>query len=75
MSVSINAIYKHYKGGKYRVIAIARLEPEGMEGEEYVVYEAQNESQVWIRAKSIFESEVEWNGEKIQRFTLVTSQV
>lgn len=81
MPVSINSTYEHYKGGLYRVIAIARLEPEGMAGEEYVVYEAQNDSmggatsgQVWIRAKSIFESEVTWNGEKVQRFTPIASR-
>jgi hypothetical protein len=65
-------LYIHSKSGKqYRVIGIAK-HSETLE--EFVVYEAQydNElSKIWIRPISMWEEEVEVNGEKVKRFEYI----
>jgi len=72
----IGTRYRHYKKGtEYLVLAIGRLEADGIEGEEYVIYQAvagapeQDLGLTWIRARKDFESDVEWNGERVTRFT------
>ena len=76
--IEIGARYRHYKkGSEYLILAIGRLEPDGLEGEEYVVYQAVRDDEgnepglTWIRARNEFESNVEWNGEMVPRFSLV----
>jgi len=62
-------IYQHYKGNQYEVIAIGRHEETH---QELVVYRAMHDlSQVWIRPKDIFFSDVTHEGQKIARFTLI----
>ena len=76
--IEIGARYRHYKkGSEYLILAIGRLEPDGLEGEEYVVYQAiigdqgEKPGLTWIRPRSDFESNVEWSGEMVSRFSLV----
>ncbi len=60
--------YRHYKGGEYRVIGIAK-HSETLE--ELVVYEALYDNDLgnlWVRPLVMFTEEVEVNGEKIPRF-------
>ncbi len=64
-----NGIYRHYKGNTYEVIGVAShsetLEP-------MVVYRAlYGEHGLWVRPASMWNEEVEVNGEKVKRFTLV----
>lgn len=40
-------LYRHYKGGHYRVLAIARLSEE--RGKSVVVYESLEKGEVWVR--------------------------
>ena len=61
-------IYEHYKGGRYRVIANAKLE-ENLE--EMVVYEALKDGSVWVRPLKVFMEEVEIEGKKISRFKYI----
>ncbi len=76
--IKIGARYQHYKKGSlYLILAVGRLEPDGLAGEEHVVYQALEGDQgekpglTWIRTQSEFESNVEWNGEMVPRFSLV----
>lgn len=65
-------LYIHSKSGKqYRVIGIAK-HSETLE--EFVVYEAlyDNElSKLWIRPISMWEEEVEVNGQRVKRFEYI----
>lgn len=66
-------IYKHYKGKLYELIGTAR-HSETLE--ELIVYKALYVSEfgknaIWVRPKSMFFEEVEFNGKKVPRFTLV----
>lgn len=63
--------YKHYKGGEYRVIGVAK-HSETLE--DLVVYEAlyKNEvSKLWVRPLSMFTEEIERDGQKIKRFKYI----
>ncbi len=67
----VGKTYRHYKGGLYRVIALAH-HSETLE--DLVVYEALYTSdigQFWVRSALMWFEEVEVNGEKKLRFTLV----
>lgn len=61
--------YQHYKGNEYEVIGMA-LHSETLE--EMVVYKAMyGEGGVWVRPASMWEEDVEVNGQIVKRFTLV----
>jgi hypothetical protein len=55
--------YRHYKGGIYRVILIAR-NPESLE--EQVIYEGLTGT--WVRPMESFASQVEVDGDLVPRF-------
>lgn len=57
MELVIGGIYKHFKGNLYKVLEIA-LHCETLE--EYVVYKSIETGKTWIRPKSEFLSEVEY---------------
>jgi hypothetical protein len=60
--------YRHYKGKDYRVLGVAK-HSETLE--ELVVYEALYDNQVsklWVRPKTMFLEEVEFDGQKVPRF-------
>jgi hypothetical protein len=68
MKIKINAIYKHYKGGRYKIIGIAK-HSETLE--EFVVYEAlydNPESKLWIRPVEEFFESVMIDGKSVERF-------
>ena len=59
-------VYKHFKGGLYRVLHEA-LDSETLE--PCVVYQAlYGERKIWVRPKSMFFETIERNGKKIPRF-------
>lgn len=59
--------YKHYKGGEYEIIGIAK-HSETLE--ELVVYRAlYGEHQIWVRPLGMFLGEVEIDGKIIPRFS------
>ncbi|MDO8452447.1 MAG: DUF1653 domain-containing protein [bacterium] len=57
--------YKHYKGGIYKVIGVAKHseDPEDL----YVVYE-HDDGEMWIRPKTMFLENVEKDGKTMPRF-------
>ncbi len=62
-------IYKHYKGNKYELLAIAN-HSETLE--KMVVYKAlYGEGEVWVRPLSMWDELVEVNGEQVSRFKFV----
>ena len=66
--VSPNELYKHYKGSVYQVLHVAKhTETE----EPLVVYKNVKETQVWARPYQMFVEDVEIEGVKQPRFTLV----
>lgn len=58
-------IFKHYKGGLYKLLHIG-YHSETLE--EMVVYQSLKDYKVWIRPKRMFFELVDINGEKIPRF-------
>jgi len=63
--------YRHYKGGEYEVIGVARhsetLEP-------MVVYRPlYNDSGLWIRPHAMFFGSLEVDGTEVRRFTALAA--
>lgn len=77
MKVEVGALYEHFKGKRYKVLAVAHhsedLQP-------YVVYEALYHSEqfgdhsLWVRPLAMFVEEVEMNGKKVPRFQKIIIQ-
>ncbi len=64
--------YRHYKGGEYRVIGLARhsetLEP-------LVVYEAQQGAGgLWVRPAAMFAGDVEAGDRRVARFAFLGAE-
>ncbi|MGE3409109.1 MAG: DUF1653 domain-containing protein [Pirellulales bacterium] len=61
--------YRHYKGGEYTVLGVARhSETE----EELVVYRPEyGEGGLWVRPKAMFLETVEVDGQTVPRFRLL----
>lgn len=69
MEIKIGGVYRHYKGNNYEVIALA-THSETLE--KMVVYRAlYGERGVWVRPYSMWNEEVEVDGKKVLRFTLI----
>ncbi len=61
--------YRHFKGGEYEVLGVAR-HSEGLE--DMVVYRPlYNDSGLWVRPLSMFTETVERSGTKQARFTFL----
>ena len=67
--IGVGALYRHYKGSCYQVVALA-YHSETLE--EMVVYQAlEGEKSVWVRPRAMFEEWVEVDGERKARFALM----
>ena len=61
--------YRHFKGGEYRLLFLAR---HSETGEPMVVYRAlYGEQGIWVRPASMWNETVERGGERVRRFTYV----
>lgn len=72
MEIYPNSIYEHYKGERYRVIAVATFSEDITQ--RLVIYEAlynNKVSQVWARPEAMFLEMIELQGKAIPRFKLV----
>lgn len=69
LPIHVGDWFTHYKGGKYEVVALA-LKEDTLE--PLVVYRSpQHSNTVWARTYSDWNSDVEWEGNTIKRFTLI----
>ena len=60
-------IYKHFKGNKYELLAVAK-HSETLE--EMVVYKAlYGKGGIWVRPADMWNEEVEYDGKRVKRFT------
>ena len=58
--------YRHFKGGVYRLIGIAK---DSETQEEMVVYQAMyGDRQMWVRPAEMFFGKVEKDGKEVDRF-------
>ena len=61
--------YRHYKGGEYEVIGVAR---HSETGERLVVYRPlYDDSGLWVRPLAMFLETVTHNGEPVPRFAYI----
>ena len=61
--------YRHYKGGLYQVLGVARYSETE---EEFVVYRAlYGAGDLWIRPKAMFLETIATDGKSLARFTCV----
>ena len=61
--------YRHFKGGEYEVLTLAK---HSETGEELVVYRAlYGEGQVWVRPAVMWSEEAEREGKTFPRFTYI----
>lgn len=68
-SIKIDSLYEHYKGNKYKVLAVAK-HSETLE--EYIVYQAlYGNFLIWIRPLSMFLENVNIDGQIKPRFKLI----
>jgi hypothetical protein len=70
-SIKVGGIYQHYRGDRYKVLAVSR---HSEDLSWYVVYEALYDNQVskiWHRPLAMFLEEIEVNGVRTPRFKLV----
>ncbi len=68
----MNRYYRHFKGGVYRFVGIAK---DSETQEEMVVYQAvYGEHQMWVRPKEMFFGKVERDGRVMDRFTELGEQ-
>jgi len=67
--IRIGGIYKHFKGGTYQVICVARDSEDTTR--ELVVYQSMDYGTIWVRPVKIFIENVERDGYKGARFKLV----
>jgi len=65
-------IYRHYKGGEYRVLnEVVNSETK----EDFVLYQdVRDEKKIWVRPKKMFIEEVEIKGEKKPRFEFIKEE-
>ena len=62
--------YRHFKGGVYRLIGIAK---DSETQEDMVVYQAMyGDRQMWVRPAEMFFGKVEKDGKEVDRFEEIT---
>lgn len=67
-----NGLYRHFKGGEYRVLGMAT---HSETGEALVVYQALSDDRpLWARPAAMWFETVEHEGRKVQRFTRVEEE-
>jgi len=65
MEKNIKGKYKHFKGGLYEVLGVAK-HSETLE--EMVLYCHEGEKEMWVRPFDMFFEEIEREGKKMMRF-------
>lgn len=69
-SIVVGGLYEHYKGFRYKIIAVAR---HSETIEELVVYQAlYGEGGVWVRPLNMFVENIVINGKSLPRFKFIS---
>jgi hypothetical protein len=74
----IPGIYRHYKGGIFKVVAEAKMDDTN---EDYIVFHSvyqgieRGAGGWWIRHKDEFTEDVEYKGKTVPRFKFVSKQI
>lgn len=69
MDIKINGIYRHYKGNKYKVIAIGK-HSETLD--QLVVYQAlYGNNEIWCRPISMWNDDINVDGKIQKRFQII----
>ena len=64
-----NGLYRHFKGGEYEVLGVAK---HSETGEPLVVYRAlYGEGGLWVRPQAMFQELVEKDGKRQARFLYI----
>ena len=66
--ISVGKIYRHYKGNKYKIIALGR---HSESQEEVVIYQNIDKGDIWVRPKSMWNEVININGKEVMRISLV----
>jgi hypothetical protein len=67
LTVNVGEVYEHFKGGRYRVLAIARSQTDNPD--DHVVYQSLSDGSVWVRPVPEWSRPVRWDdGETRPRF-------
>ena len=61
-------VYRHFKGGIYEVVGVGR-HSESLE--DMVIYRNRESGEFWVRPASMWNETVEFQGEKVFRFTFI----
>jgi uncharacterized protein len=65
-------LYKHFKGGMYRALFVARLSEN--RSKEVVVYQSIDTEDIWVRPLEMFLESVNTSGYHGPRFSLVSKE-
>ena len=72
MELKPGQVWRHYKGGMYRIVTL----PQNNQRDELydmVVYEDTTDTtKIWAQSKERFLSTEEWQGQTVPRFTFVS---
>jgi hypothetical protein len=70
VSLPTPGVYRHFKGGKYVLVEVAKHS----ETEELVViYKPLDDEQLWVRPLDMFVEPVVWHDREVPRFTRLAS--
>lgn len=69
--VVVGKIYRHYKGNKYLVLGVGKHSETLEWMVVYVTLYENKEGSLWCRSASMWSEDVEYQGKKVKRFTLV----
>lgn len=64
-SIVVGGRYRHYKGGNYKVLMLARMEATL---KEVVIYRSDETGHSWVRPVTGFLETVDCNGQRLSRF-------
>jgi hypothetical protein len=71
-NLEIGQVYKHYKGGKYKVLNEA---VHSENGEHFVIYQNLKDDSIWARPKHMFLENIVVDGKEIERFQKIDPQI
>lgn len=63
-----NQLYKHYKGGVYKILCLAK---ESDSSDDMVIYQSQDTGLIWARKLHIFSENIEFDNTQRPRFLLI----